>query len=172
MLKITGIALCIAGSGGYGWLKVNGWKMALHEIRIWMLLFQKIKSCLLYQKETLESGCIWLGEREESEQGRVLFRIGNRSREERKKEFGMIWKEELDVWCKRTTLPPKVRNLLFQFPEYMQESDEQLQIQLFSSYMEELHREEMLLEQQIREQQKPVMAVSLVVGMMLSILLV
>lgn len=172
MLKMTGIVLCVTGSAGYGWLKINGWKKALHEVRIWIMLFQKIKSCLLYQKETLEGGCIWLGGKEESEQGRILARIGSRAREERHKEFGVIWKEEMDAWCKKIFLPGKMQNLLLEFPEYMQEADEQLQVNLFSVYMEELHREEIFLEQQIREQQKPVMAVSFVVGMILSILLV
>lgn len=171
MLKMTGVILCITGSAGYGWLKINSWKTALREIKIWMLIFQKIKSRLLYQKETLEGGCIWIGERETSEQGRVLKKIGKRAREERQKEFSVIWREEMELWCKKTSLPHKMQTLLLQFPEYMQEADEQLQLNLFSTYMEEVHQEEILLEQQIREQQKPVMAVSLVVGMMLSILL-
>ena len=66
----------------------------------------------------------------------------------------------------------RLAQLLLQFPEYMQEADEQLQLNLFSVYMEELQNEERLFEQKIREQQKPVMAMSLVVGLMLSILLV
>lgn len=172
MLKILGVIFCMAGSTGYGWLKVRGWKRSLCEIRIWMMLFQKLKSCLLYQKETLEEGCIWLGEREQVGQGKVLAGIGKRARGERGKEFLMIWKEEVEAWCKENYMPPRISTLLVSFPEYMQEADEQLQLNLFSVYMEELHREELNLEQQIKESQKPVMAVSLAAGMMLSILFV
>lgn len=172
MLKIAGIVFCVAGSAGYGWLKVNGWKTSLHEIKTWMVLFQKIKSCLLYQKETLESGCLRIGEKETSKQGSVLAKIGKRAGEERQIEFLVIWREEMELWCKEVALPERIQQILLRFPEYMQEADEQLQMNLFSVYMEELHREEVLLEQQIKEQQKPVMAVSLVAGMMLSILLV
>ena len=136
------------------------------------MLFWKIKSCLLYQKETLEGSCSRIGEKESLKQGRVLEKIGKRAREERQSEFGMIWKEEVELWCKETSMTERLAQLLLQFPEYMQEADEQLQLNLFSVYMEELQNEERLFEQKIREQQKPVMAMSLVVGLMLSILLV
>ena len=68
--------------------------------------------------------------------------------------------------------PVPFTSVKVEFPEYMKEADEQLQLDLFSVYMEEIQQEQKLLEQKIREQQKPVMAVSLVVGLMLSILLV
>ena len=172
MLKITGVILCVAGSAGYGWVQIQNWKRILHEIKIWVMLFQKIKSCFLYQKETLENGCIRIGEKEDSGQGSVLVSIGKRACKERQKEFCSIWQEEIGIWCKRNGMPPKTEQLLMQFPEYMKDADEQLQMELFSIYIEEMHAEEKLMEQRIREQQKPVMAVSLVVGLMLSILLV
>lgn len=172
MLKIAGVIFCIAGSSGYGWLKIQGWRNGLGEIKIWVFLFQKIKSCILYQKETLEGSCIWVGEKEMSKQAGVLKKIGERARTERQKEFDYIWTEEMEMWCKKTTLPKKAKRLLLQFPEYIQEADEQLQMNLFTVYMEELKQEKGALEQQIREQQKPVMAVSMVMGMVLSLLLV
>ena len=141
-------------------------------MKIWLLLFQKLKSCVLYQKETLEGSCIWIGEKEDSLQAKLLKDIGYRAREERNNEFAFLWYEEMVIWCKKTILPDKAKGLLLQFPHYIKEADEQLQINMFSVYMEEWKREMETLEQRIKEQQKPVMAISLVVGMMLSILLV
>lgn len=172
MFKIAGVILCVVGSAGYGWTKVVGWKKSLAEIKIWILLFSKIKSCLLYRKETLEMGCVRVGEQEDSKQGNLLVKIGQRARVERQKEFNLIWEEEMIHWCKLCAIPRNMGQLLLRFPEYMKEADEQLQLELFSVYMEEMQREQRLLEQKIREQQKPVMAVSLVLGLMLSILLV
>lgn len=172
MLKITGALLCVVGSAGFGFIKIRGWKQALEEIKIWIVLFQRVKSCILYQKETLEGSCSFVGEREASLQGAVLQRIGQRAGEERNNEFSTIWFEEMELWCKKATLPDGVQQLLLQFPEYIREADEMLQINLFSLYMEELRQEKTELEKRIKEQQKPVMAISLVVGMMLSILLV
>ena len=172
MLKIAGVILCVAGSAGYGWAQVISWKKGLNEIKIWIVLFSKIKSCLLYRKETLETGCVRIGEQEEVNQGRLLLKIGQRAEREREKEFGMIWGEEIRLWCKMRKLSGNMEQLLLRFPEYMKEADEQLQMELFSVYMKEMEHEQRLLEQKIREQQKPLMAVSLVVGLMLSILLV
>ena len=64
-----------------------------------------------------------------------------------------------------------MQEILLQFPEYAKEADEELQMNLFSFYLEELNREKVLLERQIQEKQKPVMAVSLIGGIMVSILL-
>ena len=113
-----------------------------------------------------------VGEQEESKQGKLLVKIGKRAKNERHKEFGMIWREEIHDWCSGCKIARNTEQLLLCFPEYMKEADEQLQLEFFSVYMEEMNREQRLLEQRIREQQKPVMAVSLVVGLMLSILLV
>lgn len=172
MLKISGAILCVLGCFGFGILKINGWKKDLVHLQNWILLFQRIKSRIFYQKETLEESCIWIGEKEEEKNGKLLRRIGIRAREERHKEFSIIWKEELDEWCKHNLQQSAVKEILLQFPEYVKEADEQLQMNLFSFYIEELHKEKGKIEQQIQEKQKPVMAVSLASGIMISILLI
>ncbi len=125
MLKISGVILCIAGCAGYGLLQVAGWKQALKELNQWILVFQKIRSRILYQKETLEESCLYLGEKEDNE-----------------------------------------------FPEYAKEADEELQINLFAVFAEDLYREKEIMEKEIQEKQKPVIAVSFIGGIMISILLV
>ena len=54
MLKISGAILCILGCSGFGILKIAGWKKDLAHLQNWLLLFQRIKSRILYQKEALE----------------------------------------------------------------------------------------------------------------------
>lgn len=172
MLKISGAILCIVGCAGYGFFQVTGWKKELAQIAQWIFVLQKIKSRIFYQKETLEESCIWIGERDGGICGPVLCEIGKRARRERTTEFSFIWKEEMKVWCIQNGLHKSVADLLQQFPEYVREADEELQMNLFSLYLEELNREKALLEKQIQEKQKPVLAVSLLGGMMISILLV
>lgn len=172
MLKISGVILCIAGCAGYGLLQVAGWKQALKELNQWILVFQKIKSRILYQKETLEESCLYLGEKEDNECGKTLRKIGKRAREERQTEFHIIWKEEMEKWCKRSMLKKMTCGLLMDFPEYAKEADEELQINLFAVYAEDLYREKEIMEKEIQEKQKPVIAVSFIGGIMISILLV
>ena len=172
MLKISGAILCVLGCSGFGFLKIAGWKKDLTHLQNWLILFQRLKSRILYQKEALEESCIWIGEKEEEKMGGVLWKIGMRAREERHLEFAGIWKEELDEWCKRNIQQNAIKEILLQFPEYVKEADEQLQTELFSFYIEELQKEKEKIEQQILEKQKPVMAVSLIGGVMISILLI
>ena len=172
MLKISGAILCILGCSGFGILKIAGWKKDLAHLQNWLLLFQRIKSRILYQKEALEESCIWIGEKQEDKIGVLLWKIGMRAREERYKEFAGIWIEEVDAWCRKNVQNKNIRELLLQFPGYVKEADEQLQTELFSFYIEELQKEKEKIEQQILEKQKPVMAVSLIGGVMISILLI
>ena len=48
MLKISGVILCVAGSAGYGIMKISGWKHAINEMEEWILLFENVKTKLLY----------------------------------------------------------------------------------------------------------------------------
>lgn len=172
MLKISGAFLCIIGFSSFGFLKVSGWKRDLQHLKCFLLLFQRIKSRIFYQKETLEESCSWIGEKEEGEYGNLLRLIGKRAREERQKEFSVIWREEMELWCKKNLQDASICKILLQFPEYAREADEELQTNLFSFYIEELNLEKAKLEHQIQEKQKPVMAISLIGGVMISILLI
>lgn len=172
MLKISGAILCILGCSGFGILKIDGWKKDLEQIQNWLLLFQRIRSRILYQKEALEESCIWIGEKQEDKTGNLLLQIGLRARKERHKEFAGIWSEEVEIWCRQNVQNRNIRKLLVEFPGYVKEADEQLQLELFSFYIEELQKEKEKIANQIREKQKPVMAVSLIGGMMISILLI
>ncbi len=171
MLKISGAFLCIVGCLGFGVLKISGWKRDLQHLQQFILLFQRIKSRIFYQKETLEESCCYLGEKAEGEYGNVLKLIGERARYERQKEFSAIWKDEMKLWCDKNLQHNSVKEILMAFPEYVMEADEELQMNLFSFYIEEINREKVQLEHQIQEKQKPIMAVSLAGGVVISILL-
>ena len=120
----------------------------------------------------MEESCIWLGEKEEEKNGLVLYQIGMRARAERHKEFAAIWKEEVSEWCRQNMQEKSIREILLQFPDYVKEADEQLQVDLFSYYIEELQREKEKIRRRIQEKEKTVMAVSLALGVMISILLI
>lgn len=172
MLKISGAIICIAGCFGFGVLKIRGWKQDVEYLHEWLILFQKIKSRIVYQKETLEESCLWIGKKEDTQVSEVIKKIGMRAREERQNEFLQLWKEEIGAWCTQNLHSDEIKKHLFLFPEYVKEADEHLQAELFTLYMEELQKEKREMEQRIKEKQKPVMAVSLVVGAMISILLI
>lgn len=172
MLKISGAILCLLGCTGFGTLKIMGWRRDVEHLTHWIFLFQKITSHILYQKETLEESCYRVGQKDRTFPATVLKKIGSRARKEREKEFVQIWKEEMEAWCKENLGNKEITKQLLLFPEYVKEADEQLQTDFMVLYMEELQKEKREMEQRIKEKQKPVMAVSLVAGAMISILLI
>ena len=51
MLKITGVIFCVAGCCGYGLVKISSWNRALQEMNQWIVLLEKMKSHICYQRD-------------------------------------------------------------------------------------------------------------------------
>ncbi len=172
MLKMTGVILCIAGCAGYGFSRIISWKKELEEVYLWILLFQKVKSKILYQRKPLEEICIEMEQENLGICGKMAARVGVQSKQNRLVEFADIWREELEKMEKESFLVGKKRELLYKFPDFVDGQDCSLQENLFSFYMEEWVVEKQKLEELIQEKQKPVLAVSFIGGLIISILLV
>lgn len=171
MLKITGVILCIAGCTGYGLIKVANWNQAIREMEQWILLFEKIKSQIYYQRDMLEEICCQLHQEQYGIAGKYVAVIGKIAREERTKSFSESWREQMKEWEIQSCLPKTVKRMLIQFPNYVGEQDYELQMSYLNLFLDNLIKEKIILEKQIQEKKKPVLAVSLVSGMIISILL-
>ena len=171
MLKITGVILCIMGCAGYGMLKVSTWNKAITELEQWILLFQKMKSQIHYQREIIEEICIHMNQDVYGIGGKYAALIGELSYRERTKGFAEIWKEQMMLWKKESSIPANIKKIIQDFPEYIGEQDYELQIGFLDLFISNLIREKDTLEKQLYEKKKPVMAVSFIGGMVISILL-
>jgi len=171
MLKITGAILCIAGCTGYGMLKISTWNRAITELQQWILLFQKVKSRIYYQREIIEEICIHMNQDIYGIGGKYAALIGELSYRERAKGFAEIWKEQMMQWKKESNIPIDTKKMILHFPEYIGEQDYELQISVLELFIGNLIKEKDTLEKRVHEKKKPVMAISIVGGMVISILL-
>ena len=171
MLKITGAILRVFGCAGYGMLKIAGWNKALLELQQWILLFDKMKSYICYQRDGLEEICIRMNRDIYGIGGAYVYRIGEMAFEMRSKGFSEIWNSQMELWKNESTLPAGIKELICHFPEYIGEQDYELQISILELFISNLIKEKDTLEKQICEKKKPVMTISLISGMVISILL-
>lgn len=171
MLKITGVILCVAGCAGYGILKIVSWNKALLELEQWILLFQKMKSHIYYQRDRLEEICMQLNQDMYGIGGWYVSRVGESALEKRTVGFSEIWNEHMELWKKESVLPSKIKDMISQFPNYTGEQDYELQMSFLDMFISNLEREKSILENQLQERKKPVMTISIAGGLVISILL-
>lgn len=172
MLKITGVILCVLGCTGYGALKISGWKKALEEFEQWILLFEKMKSHIYYQRDVITDVCCRMEQNIYGLGGRYVAKVGADLQKDRTRGFFDVWSEHMERWDKQSYLPKEIRLLIHDFPDYIGEQNYEQQISYLDFYLERLRNEKKVFEKQVRENQKPVMAISLVSGMAIAILLI
>ena len=171
MLKITGVIFCIAGCCGYGLLKISSWNLALKEINQWILLFEKMKSHIRYQRDPLEDICCLMRQDIYGIGGIYVANAGQKAKIQRELGFERIWKEEMNQWKKESLLSKEIKGLIIHFTDYTGEQDYELQMNFLDLFISNLIRERNVMEMQIQEKKKPVMAISLSGGIMVSLLL-
>ncbi len=171
MFKIAGVILCIAGSTGYGIMKIETWKTAMKEMEQWILLFEKIKSYIYYRRDTITDIFCKMDNEIYGICGKYVTAVGYELRDNRSKDVFLAWKEIMAGWERNSALPGKVKNCLMHFPEYVGEQDYEQQINHLDFFLEMLYREKENLDKELDSKKKPVMAMSLGGGIMVSLLL-
>ncbi len=172
MLKITGVILCVLGCTGYGVLKISGWKKALEEFEQWVLLFEKMKSHIYYQRDAIAEVCCRMEQNIYGLGGRYVAKVGDDLQNDRTKSFFEAWNEHMNRWDKLSYLPNEIRLMIRDFPNYIGEQNYEQQISYLEFYLDRLRNEKKVFEKQVREKQKPVMTISFVSGMAIAILLI
>lgn len=171
MFKIAGVILCIAGSTGYGLAKITGWNSAIKEFEQWILIFEKMKSQILYRREIITDIFCKMDEEIYGICGKYVSAVGHNMKNDRSKEVAQAWRDGMMEWKKNSSLPLEVRKLLMHFPEYIGEQDCEQQIKHLEFYLQRIQKEKEKLERELGNKKKPVMAISLVSGITVSILL-
>lgn len=171
MLKITGVIFCVAGCCGYGLVKISSWNRALQEMNQWIVLLEKMKSHICYQRDTWEDICCLMNRDIYGLAGKYTALVGKNCRSQRGKTFCEVWKEEMNKWKRESLLSKEIKELICRFPDYTGEQDYELQMNYLDLFISTMIREREHMEKQIREKKKPVMAVSLSGGILVSLLL-
>lgn len=171
MLKITGAFLCILGCAGYGVLKIEGWNKALEELEQWILLFEKMRGHILYRKDVIAEACCQMEQKIFGIGGKYVAKIGYTSKEERARSFADVWNEIMSEWNVQSNLPTAIKKMIMNFPDYIGEQNCEQQISYLDFFIDNLKKEKNVMDIQVQGKRKPVMALSLVGGVIISILL-
>ena len=91
---------------------------------------------------------------------------------DRSKNLMQEWEEQMLQWKQISFLPTDIKNSIMAFPEYMGEQDCEQQMYRLDFYLQKLYAEREKLEKELSSKRKPVMAISMVGGITVSVLLI
>lgn len=171
MLKITGVILCIAGSIGYGMMKITGWNRAVKELEEWILLFENMKSHISYRRDIIAEVFCRMEEDIYGIGGKYMAAVGRELLNDRSISLIQAWREQMPAWKKMSMLSVEVKNCILSFPEYIGEQECEQQIQRLDFFLHKLYVEKEKMEKELMTKKKPVMAISMAGGITISVLL-
>lgn len=172
MLKIAGVILCVLGSTGYGMMKISAWKQAIKELEEWILLFENVKSHIQYRRDIISEVFCRMNKTIYGLGGRYVAAVGQGMQADRTKNLMQEWEEQMFLWKQISFLPADIKNSIMVFPEYMGEQDCEQQIRRLDFYLQKLYAKRERLEKELSSKRKPVMAISMVGGITVSVLLI
>lgn len=172
MLKIAGVILCVAGSTGYGIMKISGWKQAIKELEEWILLFENMKSHIQYRRDIISEVFCRMNKDIYGIAGKYVAAVGQGMHADRTKNLIQEWEGQMLQWKQISILPAEVKNSIIVFPEYIGEQDCEQQMYRLDFYLQRLYAEKGKMEKELNSKKKPVMAISMVGGITVSILLI
>lgn len=171
MLKIAGVILCVLGSAGYGIMKIAGWKCAIKELEEWILLFENMKSQIQYRRDIISDVFCRMDKDIYGIGGKYVAAVGHGLLADRKKSLMQEWERQMLFWKKTSVLPEEVKKCILGFPEYMGEQECEQQIYRLDFFLHKIYTEKEKMEKELMRKKKPVMAISMVGGITISILL-
>lgn len=172
MLKIAGVILCIAGSAGFGILNIAGWNRAKRELDEWILLLEGIKNHIQYKRDVIAKVFCTLDKSIYGTGGTYVAAVGREMINDRTKTLKQAWREHMLAWKQDSYLPKELKKEILTLPEYMGEQECGLQIQRIDFFLHDLYAKKEVMEKELEVKKKPVMAISLVGGITVSILLI
>lgn len=171
MFKIAGVILCVLGSAGYGIMKISDWKRAVHELEEWILLFENVKSQIQFRRDIISEVFCKMDRDIYGIGGKYVAAVGQGLRADRKKSLIQEWEKQMFIWKHITVLPAEVKKAILCFPEYIGEQECEQQIYRLDFFIQKMYVEKEKLEKELMTKKKPVMAISMVGGITISILL-
>lgn len=171
MLRIIGIMLLTGGSAGLGWSVRNSLKERLHTLyRIRQILLM-LQNEITYSRASLPEACRRVGTRLEEPFGSAFAQIYEDMLANSGCSFYTIWKRNMETCLKSSKLSGEDKRILVEFGECAGYVDGQMQGKAVEHYMHSLDLSVKKLEEDMANKSRVIMSLSVMGGLLLSIML-
>ncbi len=170
-LRILGGCLLLAGSLGTGWtLAVTGRKKLANMQEI-LYVLTRMSGEIGFGRFTLPQVCRQCGEAGRDEFSKGLCRVAERMEENRGEAFASIWQEEMDAGLTKDTVPEPFQRCLLKLGQRMEVMDTQLCRELLRETCGELEQLVEHYREQLENQNRVRVGLSVGAGMTIFLLL-
>ncbi len=171
VLRLSGGALLLLGSLGTGWtLAVTGRKKLANMQEI-LYVLTRMSGEIGFGRFTLPQVCWQCGETGRDAFSKGLCRVTERMEENLGEDFSHIWQEEMGTVLKKDIVPESFQHCLLKLGQRMEVMDTQLCRELLQETCGELEQILQHYREQLENQNRVRVGLSMGVGMMILLLL-
>lgn len=171
MYKLIGVLCILAGCAGWGSVKVGQEKDRVRHLRTLFHILGQMRSEISYGKHTLPEICLLLAELNDDCYSSCFSRIYEQTREENGGNFPEVWEMEIQDCLKELPLREDERDTVAELPKtlnFQEENGQSGRIGQAEAFMEGRYRQ---AEETYENRAKMIRSVSILTGLLLSILL-
>ncbi len=171
MYKLIGILCILAGCAGWGSAKAGQEKERVRHLRTLFHIMGQMRSEISYGKHTLPEICLLLSELNDDCYHSCFVRIYERTREEKGGDFPEVWEAEVQACLKQLPLREDERETVAELPKtlsFQEEGGQSGRIGLAEAFLEGRYRQ---AEETCENRSKMIRSVSILTGLLLTILL-
>lgn len=171
MLKVAGIILLMTGSIGMGLVLKKEAGNHLQELYRFRTILQMLQNEILYHKSPLPEACRRIGSSLKDPYRSAFFRIHDEMTGHCGENFLQIWQKHMSACLKAVKVSPEEKDILLDLGSCTAYSDERAQAEAMNLYMHRLDLAADRLEKNLEQKEKLIMSMSVMGGLLLTVIL-
>ncbi|NLL76771.1 MAG: hypothetical protein GX235_05940 [Clostridiales bacterium] len=172
MLRFIGIVLLMSGSFGLGWSLKNRMKENLNSLYQIQQIFKMLQNEITYSKASLPEACRRIGYKVKEPYGNAFEEIYEKMLINSGCSFSEIWKQSMKKYLNGVTLSEEEKKICLDFGDCAGYVDGKMQAQAIEQYIHRLELSVKKLEEDIINKSKVIMSLSVMGGLLITIILI
>lgn len=171
MLKLCGVLLLLSGSTGLGWSIKEALQSRLKELYRLREILCTLQNEIVYSRTTMPEACCRMGESLPNPYQEAFLGIHQSMVQNSGEAFAEIWKRQMNPCLSQIDISRGDKELLLEFGNCIGQIDNKLQAELVTGYMNRLELSIDRLEKEMSNRCRVIMSLSIMGGLMMTIIL-
>ncbi len=171
MYKVVGILCILAGCAGFGNLKVRQEKDRIRHLRAFIHIMRRIQNEISYGKHTVPEICLIIADCGENGYASYFKEIHRQMCQGNGTDLKETWKEQMEACLRELPLQAEEKEAIMNLPVFLGLQEENRQAMGLEQSVELLTRKCRQAEEAYDNRAKMIHSVSILAGLLLSILL-
>lgn len=172
MLRLVGSICILVGCLGFGWSLRCGIRDRLSALQTILQIFKMLQNEITYSKAPLPEACRRIAGKVSEPYKTGFMEIYERMMENNGCSFCLVWKQSMEKYLKALPLSGEERKICLDFGDCAGYVDGRMQAEAIGHYMHNLELSVKELEEDMKNKSKVIMSLSVMGGMLVTIILI